>query len=77
MIQPLAGLSTCGASLERVQPLPVCRRVRTVHRVRVIEPVVAAWHELRVQIGDIAVRIGIDGVVGGIGSNSMTFMNEA
>ena len=53
--------------VQGVQPLPVRRRVRAVHRLGVVEPVVAPWNELRVQIGDLALGVGEDGVVRGVG----------
>ncbi len=50
-----------------VQALPVGGRVGAVDGLGVVEAVVAAGHELRVQIGDLAGAVGEDGVVRGIG----------
>ena len=53
--------------LQGVQALPVRSRVRAVDRLGVIETVVAHRDELRVQIGDLALGAGEQGVVRRIG----------
>ncbi len=50
--------------VQGVQPLPIGRRIAAVHRGGEVEAVVAPGDELRVEVGDDAVRVGVDGVVG-------------
>ncbi len=53
--------------LERRHALPVRGRIGAVHRPGIVEPVVALGDELRVEIGDLALGVGEDGVVGRVG----------
>ena len=62
-----AGSRTCGQRGERGEAVPVGGGIAAVDRVAIVEAVVADRHELRVEIGDMAVGIGIDRVVGRIG----------
>ena len=50
-----------------MQAVPVRARIGAVHRVGVVEAIVAAGDELRMEIGDVAVGVGVDRVVGGVG----------
>ena len=61
------GVEQMGRFGEGVQTVPIGARVCTVDGPGVVEPVVAPGDELRVEIGDVAVGIGIDSVVGGVG----------
>ena len=52
------------------EPVPICRRVRSIDRLGVVEAIVALGHELRQQEGGFALRIGEQGVVRRIGGQA-------
>ena len=61
------GVDGVGALLDGVDPLPVGGGVAAVHGERVIEPRVPNGDEVGMEVGNVALGIGEEGVVGGVG----------
>ena len=55
------------AVLDAVDSVPLGRGVAAVNRPRPVEPVVPPGHELRVEVGDVPVGVGVDRVVRRVG----------
>src|SRR5829696_3904519 len=60
------GIDRVWTVLDVVYPVPLGCGVAAVHRMGPVEPIVATGDELRVEVGDVAVRVGVHRVVRGV-----------
>src|SRR5581483_7658049 len=67
VVQPTAlGVEQVRCLVDVQQSLPIGRRIAAVNRTREVETGIAARNVIAVEVGDVAVGVGVDGVVGGV-----------
>ena len=53
--------------LERQYAVPFRRRITAVHGPTPVEPGIPSWNEVRMEVGNVAVGVGVDRIVGRVG----------